>query len=97
MHTDRQDRDSLEYRARRRVGRKIGFFIHALVFALVNLGLYAVNEMSGGTRWHHFPFWGWGLGLAIHGVVTFLSLSTDGLRSRLLAQEMETLKRREGY
>ncbi|MED5618438.1 2TM domain-containing protein [Ideonella sp. BN130291] len=97
MHTDRKDRDSLEYRAHRRVRRKMGFFIHALVFVLVNLGLYALHELSGGTRGHHLPFWGWGLGLAIHGIVTFLSLSTDGLRSRLLAQEMETLKRREGY
>ena len=93
MH--RTDRNSLEHRARRRVGMKIGFFVHALVFVLVNTGLYLLNEATGGVRWSQFPLWGWGLGLGIHGVVTLLALSTDGLRERLLAQELQTLKQRE--
>src|SRR4051812_5001309 len=71
---------ALEQRARRRVGIKMGFTIHALVFVVVNLGLYALNSSVGGQRWSHFPLWGWGLGLAIHGVVTLLSLQGDGLR-----------------
>jgi hypothetical protein len=39
---------------------------------------------------------GWGLGLAIHGLVTFLSLGTDGLRQRMLQSEIESLRRAEG-
>ncbi len=85
---------TLEERARRRVGRKIGFFVHALVFTLVNGGLFMLNELTGGERWHHFPLWGWGLGLAIHGIVTALSLSTDGLRQQMLQREIELLKQR---
>jgi hypothetical protein len=89
------DRDSLEARARRRVARKIGFYIHAFVFVVVNLGLYALNQATGGPAWHHWPLMGWGLGLAIHGVVTFLSLQ-EGLRRRMVDQEIEALRRSEG-
>jgi len=64
--TDAEAEAALETRARRRVGIKMGFYIHALVFVLVNLGLFALNSSLGGTRWSHFPLWGWGLGLAIH-------------------------------
>ena len=37
---------------------------------------------------------GWGIGLAVHGVVTFASLHGDGLRERMVAQEVERLRRR---
>lgn len=83
----------LERRARRRVARRMGFYIHALVFVLVNVGLYAINEATGGYRWHTWPLSGWGLGLAIHGVVTWLSLTSDGWRHRMVEREMETLRR----
>ena len=84
---------NIETRARRRVGIKLGFYTHALVFVLVNLGLFAVNAATGGTRWAHFPLLGWGLGLAIHGVVTFLSLQGQGVRKRMLSAEVERLRR----
>ncbi len=87
---------SIEARARRRVGRKIGFFIHATVFVLVNLGLFALNQLTGEPRWHHLPLLGWGLGLAIHGIVTFVGLSTDALRRRMLDQEIRALQRADG-
>ncbi|WP_284618574.1 2TM domain-containing protein [Aquabacterium humicola] len=90
------DRDSLQARAQRRVRRKIGFFIHATVYVLVNLGLFLLNQVTGDTRWHQFPLLGWGLGLAIHGAVTFLGLATDGLRRRMLDHEMRVLQRAEG-
>ena len=81
----------LERRARRRVGMKMGFYIHALVFVLVNLGLFAINTYTGGERWAIFPLLGWGLGLAIHGIVTLVSLQGEGLRSRMLRSEMDRL------
>ena len=60
--------------ARRRVKQKMGFYIHPTVYLLVNLGLAAINLASGGKAWHLWPLAGWGLGLAIHGFVTFASL-----------------------
>ncbi len=85
--------DDLHARARRRVGIKLGFYTHALVFVLVNLGLFVLGSVQGGSRWSHFPLWGWGLGLAIHGVVTFINLQGQGVRERMLRSEIERLGR----
>jgi len=86
-------RDSLERQARRRVGMKMGFCIHALVFVLVNVGMFALNLAIGGTRWAHFPAYGWALGLAIHGLVVFIRLQGYGLREAMLQREIERLRR----
>lgn len=93
MQPNSTDAD-IEARARRRVGTKTGWFVHALVFVLVNLGLFGLNSALGGYRWSVWPLGGWGLGLAIHGVVVFLSLQGEGWRDRMLAQEIERLKRK---
>ena len=66
------------------------------VDTLVNLGLLLLNQATGDVRWHHLPLLGWGLGLAIHGVVTFLGLATDGLRRRMLDHELRVLQHAEG-
>lgn len=87
--------DELMERARRRVNMKMGFYVHATVFVLVNVGLVLINNITGGTRWSHSPLWGWGLGLAIHGIVTLIALRGDGLRDRMLADEMARLRSRE--
>lgn len=83
----------LEARARRRVGLRMAFYTHAAVFVLVNLGLFVIDAVGGGARWSHWPLMGWGLGLAIHGVVTFVALRGEGLRDRLVADEVERLRR----
>jgi hypothetical protein len=92
MKADR-DSHSLEARAQRRVRRKMGFLIHAFVFVAVNLGLFALSQFGGQHPRAHFPTMGWALGLAIHGIVTLLSLQGEGLRRRLLDQEMQALQR----
>lgn len=81
-------------RAKKRVGMKMAFYTHLLVFVCVNLGLYVINQVKGGQPWHMFPLLGWGIGLAAHGIVTFLSLNGEGLRERMLADEVEKLKGR---
>ena len=87
------DQDLLHL-ARRRVKIKTGFYIHLLVYLLVNSALLAVNLLGGGPRWHLAPLLGWGLGLAIHGVVTLLALRGDGLRERMLDRELRHLRAR---
>ena len=86
----------LQRRAQRRVKQKMGFYIHATVFVLVNLGLAAINFAKGGASWHLWPLAGWGLGLAIHGFVTFASLNGGGLRERMLQDEVDSLRRKQG-
>jgi hypothetical protein len=86
--------EALRRRARKRVDLKIGFYLHALVYVCVNLGLYVWNLYTGDHRWHVLPLLGWGLGLAIHGLVTLLSLRGDGLHQRLLEREIRRLEKR---
>ena len=68
----------------------MGFYIHLTVYVLVNLGLAAINLASGGKSWHLWPLAGWGLGLAIHGIVTFASLRGEGVRERMLERRDRT-------
>ena len=82
----------LMHLARRRVKLKTGFYIHLLVYTLVNSGLLVVNLLGGGPRWHLAPLLGWGLGLGVHGLVTLLALRGDGLRERMLASELRHLR-----
>ncbi len=79
--------------ARKRVAMKMGFAIHLLVYTLVNGGL-AVLSLSQGRQWHWGPLLGWGLGLAIHGLVTLLNLRGQGLRDRMAASEVQRLRQR---
>ena len=84
----------LMQQARRRVKIKTGFYIHGLVYTLVNSALLVVNLLGGGPRWHLAPLLGWGLGLAIHGGLTLLALRGDGLRERMLDRELRHLRAR---
>lgn len=87
--TDPQDQD-IERLARKRAGMRMGWYIHATVFIAVNLLLASLSWMSG-RYWAIFPFFGWGLGLAIHGLVVFLVLGGGGLFDRLVQQERSRL------
>jgi len=82
---------ALERLARRRAGAKMGWFIHALVYACVNAGL-ALVAWHTGRPWHLYPLAGWGLGLAIHGLAVWLGSGSD-LHQRLLEAEREKLRR----
>jgi hypothetical protein len=90
--TQPMSEQDLHKRARRRVESRMGVYIHTLVFVCVNLGLFVWNVVQGDPRWHVLPLFGWGLGLAIHALVTAVSLRGDGLRRRMFDQEMRRLK-----
>jgi hypothetical protein len=80
--------DPLERTARRRAAAKLGWYIHAIVFVAVNL-LLAVLSAASGKSWAVFPAMGWGLGLAIHGMVVFVR--AGGWYERLLRAERARL------
>ena len=79
----------LERTARRRAGMKMGWFIHAGVYVAVNL-LLAALSLASGRHWAVFPALGWGLGLAIHGVVVFL-VAGGSLYENLVERERRQL------
>ena len=81
--------DDLERAARRRAGMKLGWIVHAIIYAAVNLLLVALAAASG-RNWAIYPALGWGVGLAIHGWVVYL-LSGGALYERLLQRERARL------
>jgi hypothetical protein len=89
-NTESEVRD-LERTARRRARAKLGWFIHATVYVAVNTML-ALIAVSSGRGWAMYPAMGWGLGLAIHGVVVFFITGGAGLHQRLLQNERDRLQ-----
>jgi hypothetical protein len=80
--------------AKKRVAIRMGFLTHVLVYVVVNGGLFVLNISQGAKYlWSFWPFVGWGIGLAAHGVATWFSLNGDGLRDRMLKQEIDRLNR----
>jgi len=86
--------DDIDRLARKRAGAKLGWYLHTLVYVLVNLVLFAMSRHGWGQRpWSVFPLLGWGLGLALHGVSVFLLGTGSGLRERMVRRERERLLR----
>lgn len=79
----------LERIARRRAGAKLGWYIHACVYIAVNLGLATISALSG-RHWAIFPAFGWGVGLAVHGIVVF-AVTSGGMFDSLVARERRQL------
>ncbi|MBA3595705.1 MAG: 2TM domain-containing protein [Pseudomonadota bacterium] len=84
-----QDKD-LDRVARKRAAAKMGWYIHASVYIIVNLLLAVLSAMSD-RHWAVFPALGWGIGLLIHGAVVFLVTGGGGLHERLVQQERERM------
>jgi uncharacterized membrane protein len=90
-HNASSSDDPLIARARKRVSLKLGFYTHALIYVLVNAGLFLLSSMQG-RHWAIWPLAGWGIGLAVHGVFTLIGLQGEGLRDRMIQREAERLR-----
>ena len=88
--------DALEALAHRRAQAKLGWYLHAAAYLLVNAVIFAMSTHGFGSRpWSLFPLLGWGLGLVLHGVSVFLLGTGGGLRERMVQREREALQRRQ--
>jgi hypothetical protein len=88
--------EEIEHLARRRAGAKMGWYVHACVYVIVNLALFAMSSQAFGTRpWSVYPVLGWGLGLALHGVSVFVLGKGSAFRERMVARERERLLREQ--
>ncbi len=89
--------EEIERLARRRAGAKLGWYVHAVVYVLVNLAVFAMSSYAFGFRpWSVFPLLGWGVGLVLHGISVFVLGAGSGLRERMIQQERERLQRERG-
>ncbi|BEP95985.1 2TM domain-containing protein [Acidovorax sp. sif1233] len=82
--------DPIERLARKRAGAKLGWYMHASVYLLVNLLLVTLSASSG-RHWAVYPALGWGIGLAVHGIVVFLLAGGSGLHERMVQAERDRI------
>ncbi|MCZ8537730.1 MULTISPECIES: 2TM domain-containing protein [Paenisporosarcina] len=58
-------------RAKKRVENLKAFYIHLMVYVLVNIMLFTINIISDPDNlWFFYPLAGWGIGLTVHGIST---------------------------
>ncbi len=86
--------EEIDRLAHRRAGKKIGWYIHAFVYIVVNIGLALLSGL-GRHQWAIYPALGWGVGLLIHGLVVFVTPPGSGFRERLVQQERERLQQQQ--
>lgn len=83
------ERDFAYFDARRQVNRKLGFYLHLVVYLTVNIGLILLNLSTYPTRmWAVWPLFGWGIGLLFHGLAVFVLASRSAWKQRMIENEM---------
>lgn len=66
-----------------------GYYIHLLVYVVVNTGLFLINLITRGDDggwWFYWPLVGWGIGLGVHTMVVFGGVFSEGWRQRKTEQ-----------
>ena len=87
--------EELRKMARKRAKAKTGFYIHLIVYIIVNILLVSIwyfTSDSSGLPWFVFPLVGWGIALVIHGVVAFHGSSLEDMEDRMTERELAKLK-----
>jgi hypothetical protein len=83
------DDDARYEAAKKRVEEIKGLYMHIGLFAIINLGLFAINMITNpDTLWFYWPLLGWGVGVVIH-IFVFVA------EGRVLGPEWEDKKVRE--
>jgi 2TM domain len=76
--------------AKQRAQNLQGLYIHLIVYAVVNAGLFAINALTrgdGGNWWFYWVSLIWGIGLLIH-LATFLRVFSPDWAERKAQEEM---------
>lgn len=78
--------------AKRRVQARMGFFIHAMMYAVMNAGIFAIWYATGATYpWFIWPLLGWGIALLAHSITLFLGPGSP-YETRAIQRELHRLR-----
>ncbi|MEX1124112.1 MAG: 2TM domain-containing protein [Acidimicrobiia bacterium] len=95
--TTEESPQDLAYRqARERAEMVQGLYIHLLVFAVINAGLFAINWLTrsdNGSWWFQWPLLIWGIGLIVHVLVTVAPVFSPEWAER---RAQQILSKRDG-
>ena len=93
MSTETLSANEIDRLAHRRAAARLGWYVHATVYLLVNLSLCAA-AIASGRHWATAPSLAWGLALAIHGAMVLMAMPGGGVYQRLLQRERMRLQAR---
>ena len=86
--------DELRKKAKKRAEEKIGFYVHFVVYLMVNLLLYVI-WWTNGAQMPPWPMWatiGWGIGIVAH----FIAMqAATGFEDKLAEKEYQKLKKKK--
>lgn len=71
MENDTQQ-EKLYRRARKRAEELRRFYIGVMVYLVVNLGLFLIDQSTPGGTWFYWPLIVWGIFVLIDGISLFL-------------------------
>lgn len=93
----RNDNQAYE-RAHKRVGEIRDFYMHLLSYLAINIGLFAIDMLTGGGTWFFWPLIGWGVVVLLHGMTVLLggSLFIERWEERKVRQLMNRDRERPG-
>jgi len=81
-------------KAREKVEEKKGFYVHFIVYILVNILLIIIWAATGaGFPWFIFPLGGWGIGVLFHFLGVFVFSRQTSWERREIEKEVERLKK----
>lgn len=87
------DQEGEAYRqAHKRAEVLQGLYVHLLVFAVINAGLFGINLLTrgeGGVWWFQWPLLGWGVGLLVHLLVTLAPVFSPDWADRRARQMVQ--------
>lgn len=84
-----KDTDKYE-KAKMIVELRLSFFIHLTVYVCINTLLIIINLNTVPEKlWFKWPLMGWGIGLVIHGLITFLNPKISSLKEKMIEREMK--------
>ena len=87
------DDDDIRRLAIRRADMRLAFRSHLMAYVIVNAGLSAIYVATsfGHYFWPIWPMLGWGIGLGAHAAAVYMD--GEGIRDRMIAEEMEKLRK----
>lgn len=86
--------EDIERLAHKRASAKMGWYIHACLYVVVNAFLFLSWHLGYRTRpWNVYPALGWGVGLALHFISVFLMGKGSSFREQMVQRERDRLER----
>ncbi|MEM6528113.1 MAG: 2TM domain-containing protein, partial [Chloroflexota bacterium] len=71
---------------------RTGVYVHASVFAMINIMLWVIWADDFGFPWPIFPSMGWGIGLAAHAASVLLGKGTSKLNRASVEAELDMMR-----